>query len=230
MYTGPNIVTDGLELLIDAKNTKSYPGSGTICKDLSKTGNDTTLVNGVLWNSDGYFSFDGANDYITHDELTYTVDTDDWSWSMWQYKKFYDGNVTWDSIIGSTLYNGGSWMWHFNKLYHDYYESTGYGITFHNTVLGTQVPWDCWNNIAVSYDSNTHYFHVYVNGILTESQTMDFTPRPGYNYFKFNWIGASWSSVDTFDGDIATTSIYNKALSSQEVLQNYNALKGRFNK
>lgn len=60
---GPNIVTDGLVLALDAGNIKSYPGSGNIWSDLSRNGNNGILQNNVSYN-DGYLTFDGSNDYV----------------------------------------------------------------------------------------------------------------------------------------------------------------------
>ena len=45
MFTGPDIVTDGLVLNLDAANHKSYPGTGTTWYDLSRNGNNASLVN-----------------------------------------------------------------------------------------------------------------------------------------------------------------------------------------
>lgn len=44
-FHSPRIVTDGLVSALDAANTKSYPGSGTVWNDLSGNGNNGTLVN-----------------------------------------------------------------------------------------------------------------------------------------------------------------------------------------
>ena len=63
MYTGPNIVTDGLVLYLDAANPKSYPGSGTVWKDLSGNGNHFNLINGPSFNN-FYINFDGVDDYV----------------------------------------------------------------------------------------------------------------------------------------------------------------------
>ena len=49
MYTGPDIITDGLILAIDAGSERSYPGSGTSVTDLAGT-NTVALVNGVSYN------------------------------------------------------------------------------------------------------------------------------------------------------------------------------------
>ena len=63
----PKIITDGLVLALDAGNTKSYPGSGTVWTDLSGNNNTGTLTNGPTFNAanGGSIVFDGTNDYVT---------------------------------------------------------------------------------------------------------------------------------------------------------------------
>ena len=64
---GPRtIIPDGLILHLDAANTKSYPGSGTVWKDLSGNGRDGTLIDGVGYSTDngGTLVFDGTDDYV----------------------------------------------------------------------------------------------------------------------------------------------------------------------
>jgi hypothetical protein len=76
-YGGPELVYNGLELLLDASNRKSYPGTGTTWFDLSGKGKNFTLDgSGITWNSDGYFSLaDGGATYAgaTSTSTTSTV-------------------------------------------------------------------------------------------------------------------------------------------------------------
>lgn len=62
----PRIVTDGLSVYYDVANPRSYPGSGTTIYDLSRNGNNGTLINGVSYNtsSGGALVFDGTDDYV----------------------------------------------------------------------------------------------------------------------------------------------------------------------
>ena len=68
-YSGPEINESGLILCLDAGNTKSYPGSGTTWTDISRNGNDGTLINMDSANLDsangGSLTFDGTNEYVT---------------------------------------------------------------------------------------------------------------------------------------------------------------------
>lgn len=54
-FAGPNLVTSGLILCLDAANPKSYPGSGTNFFDLSGRGNNHTLIGSPTW-SNGRFT------------------------------------------------------------------------------------------------------------------------------------------------------------------------------
>lgn len=62
---GPRIVTSNLVLALDAGNTASYPGSGTVWYDHSGNSNNFNLVSGA-WNSGatsgtlGYMDFNGS--------------------------------------------------------------------------------------------------------------------------------------------------------------------------
>lgn len=59
-----SIITDGLICHLDAGNKNSYGGTGTTWTDLTGNGYNATLVNGVGYNSGGYLTFDGSNDYV----------------------------------------------------------------------------------------------------------------------------------------------------------------------
>lgn len=62
-YHSPRIVTDGLILLLDPGNVKSYPGSSNTFYDLSGRGNHHELISGPTW-SDKYFSYNGSTQGI----------------------------------------------------------------------------------------------------------------------------------------------------------------------
>ena len=71
---GKKIITDGLVFYMDAANKRCYPGSGTTVNNLIDS-NSGTLLNGTAFstNNNGYFDFDGTNDYINFgDSDTYT--------------------------------------------------------------------------------------------------------------------------------------------------------------
>ena len=61
----PRIDADGLALYLDASQPTSYPQINNTWYDLSGNGYNGTLTNGPTWNSNGWFQFDGVDDYIT---------------------------------------------------------------------------------------------------------------------------------------------------------------------
>jgi len=55
----PNVVTNGLQLCLDAKNTRSYSGTGTSWYDLSGNGRTFTWTSSPSWDSSGFFNTTG---------------------------------------------------------------------------------------------------------------------------------------------------------------------------
>jgi len=73
-YRGPQIVTSGLVLHLDAANLKSYPGTGTTWYDRSGNLNGGVVNNGTLYNGPSFSStnmgslvFNGTNSYVRVD-------------------------------------------------------------------------------------------------------------------------------------------------------------------
>jgi hypothetical protein len=85
---------------------------------------------------------------------------------------------------------------------------------------------DIWHNIVVTYVTGiSSSVKFYIDGILINSGTIsDSAWRPTQ---QFVGIGSIYAT-DTAKGKGSILQIYNRALSSSEVLQNYNAAKGRF--
>lgn len=228
----PKIVTDGLVLCLDAANTKSYPGSGTVWTDLSRSGNNGTLTNGPTFNSanGGSIVFDGTNDYVNN--TSYTA-SNDYTLSSWCYYNtptaelgnsyrhlISKGGVF---IANSTFGFGFRNVTNTNvRLFLYFYSGSTEGGT---EFALTTSPYRQWRNFSVSKTSNNYYF--YENGSLLNTFNASFAPTT--NSYPLNIGAASTiSSISVFNGNISNTLIYNRALSASEVLQNYNALKGRY--
>jgi hypothetical protein len=97
----PKIVTDGLVLYLDAANPKSYPGTGTAWNDISRGGNNGTLVNGPTFDSTngGSIVFDGVNDYGINNTPNLPTGNITATICAWVYiVSGYTG--TWQGIVG----------------------------------------------------------------------------------------------------------------------------------
>jgi hypothetical protein len=212
------IVTDGLVLCLDAADKKSYPGSGTTWFDRSGNGNNGTLVNGPTFSSinGGSVVFDGTNDYV--DTSPIIASNSFFTISAWVYLASGAGNFP---MIASVKSGGGISFFGIRigsngtvgfNLYLDGLQTANQNVPLINT----------WYNAVAVYDGSAK---VYVNSVLlSQSSAGSSTGFPGGV-----WIGNGSLLGNSFwKGNIAQYSIYNRALTPQEITQNFNATRGRF--
>jgi len=229
--TRNSIVTNGLVLALDAGNTKSYTSGSTVWGNLINPSLSGSLINGPTFdrNNGGSIVFDGTNDYVEISDNSALTNTSSLSINMWVKstdvqtrfndvigKGSTDDNEEYAVIIGNTF------------LYFDVGIGSGPYIQNTTTFLN-----NIWYNICCvhSRSGGTSTLTGYVNGIITPGATQGATNPVNDNNFPLS-IGKRFYSSDPysrlFKGTIATTQIYNRALSQQEILQNYNATKTRF--
>lgn len=229
-HHSPSIVKNGLVLCLDAKDLKSYSGSGTTWTDRSGLGNNGTLVNGVGY-SDGAMVFDGVDDAVVKTTIANdSLDISSVTCSLW----FNSNSLPVGSIDTSVSYlisknlNAGS----VDQQYSIVINST----TIRGSIGGIYTPVTTsynfsnnkWYNIGITYGANI--ISLYVNGIvlLTTSQTPNITFKPNFSIGRRSSANDGSTGLFLFDGKISAVSIYNRALSPAEILQNYNATKSRF--
>ena len=205
------IITDGLVLALDAANKKSYPGSGTTWNDLSGNNNTGTLTNGPTFDSsnNGSIDFDGTDDFVECSKISSTNFTN----SVWMKvdSKDINGIISW--TVGNVR----------RELLFIYGDITiVYGSSKYRR--GPVISNGVWTNVAATYDGTTPL--IYVNGV---SQTLGSQLSAGGGGSNKCYIGRSaFATPYYFDGKMANVKIYNRALTSTEVLQNYNSTKDRF--
>jgi len=238
MFThSPKIVTDGLVLALDAGNHMSYPGSGTTWTDLSGNSNNGTLTNGPTFNSGngGSIVFDGSNDYVALGTPSTLNILGDLTISAWVNLTAFPSTST-ISTIYEKGYNGTSEQTFFRVDTNGVNVTTLQVGTFNNTggdkltsltLTGTNfVVLGKWVYLTGQYDTNT--WKIYVNGNLEASNTTNQGP---YSSTSVSSIGGAFISSGFsryLNGRIGTTLVYNRALSPDEILQNYNTTKGRY--
>lgn len=230
-YYSPKIVTDGLVLYLDAGNQLSYPGSGTTWTDLSRSQTNGTLINGPTYSSAnlGSVVFDGTNDYCDCGNLA-TLDNMSIQMSVRVVSRnnFYNGfaaskGASNDFDSGFVIQMAGSGA-SFNSFnVEGGFLRVGGGTEF----MTSSVSFGTWANVCLTISPT--YIQFYLNG------------SPQYGTARLNnasstigmsnlVIGTRVYGIPSFsaNANIANTQIYNRALSAQEVLQNYNATKTRF--
>jgi len=226
-----NIVTDGLVLNLDAGYAPSYPTSGTTWYDLSGNGNNGTLINGPTFSGDSLV-FDGTDDRLNLSSTVSFSNTDMTS-SYWfklpgpinllNRRVLFNGPLGWfefssQSTILFRMRIDGS-IGHKNLGFSP-------GITLdqvHNIVLTkTNNDFRVYNNGSIAATYTAPYL-VYHPSVGSDSYPLDSTTSLEFNYSQFSGVVGR-----RFNGNLYNASIYNRALTPQEVLQNYNAQKSRF--
>jgi hypothetical protein len=215
-----NTPTNSKILSLDVSNTQSYPGSGTSVMDLSGVGNNGTLVNGVGFNSNGYFEFDGVDDYIEGGIVQpqyYTLSSWFKSTGIDSQGDQYGGLL----IANDPLYSGGNiqysifYSWYSQRIVF-YTQGNVFSVTPNITILRNTL-----YNVTCTYDGSNK--KIYINGELinTTANTTDpvYASTGNRNVQIGRWGYAQY--LRTFNGNIYKTQIYDKALTQAQVLQNY---------
>jgi hypothetical protein len=215
----PSIVNNGLVFCPDAANPRSYPGTGTIWYDASGNGNTGTLTNGPVYTSgiNGYFTFDGVDDLATFPSTTSTNISTTLTASVWVYYISGNGRIfqkdgpphtrCWE--IGGYAGQFRMEMWHSNGT-----ATIGYGNSL--TVNG-------WTHLSLVFNG-TDILMYQNNSLIT---TVNFPGDIRTDTATPLYLGGYWSG-EFLNGRISNAQLYNRALSTAELTQNFNALRGRY--
>lgn len=208
----PRIDADGLALYLDANQASSYPQTGTTWYDLSGASRQTTLLNGPIWDSNGWIEFDGADDRGTN---TFGFLNNNESHEAWIYSK---GNVsTYNMFMGIILpyygfFNGNTF------IVQDYIGGAQVGY-FTGTLSLNR-----WYHFLStrSYNGTNTTLTTYINGTLSNQSTYSGAPSiAGGTWAIGNWDAPSAGASYSFYGDISGVKIYTRALPQTEIKQNY---------
>ena len=225
------IVRDGLVLHLDAANRKSYPGSGTVWKDLSGLGNNGTLINGVGYSADnnGSMVFDGVNDQVTISHSSLLAPTSSITLSSWVDTNWQTTNSV--RILSKT--EGGGWQLAIN----DDPAGSRVGMTIHigGSYRYATVPKSTissgYHNIVGTFDGRLMKLHIDASPVVS----IDLGSTLSLTYILNNALvigaeaGASGPANTNFiNAKISNVQIYNRALSPLEIQQNFEATRGRY--
>ena len=225
------IVTDGLVLNLDAGFTPSYPKNGTTWYDVSVNTNNGTLTNGPTFSTDGGGSivFDGVDDYsrIEFNTLFNGNSGDSFSIEIiFKRNSLVYGNA--DSLY--QMGNGGLtdariYFWFDNnsngQMAINYYVQSGVLNGDRYVTLDNQLDDLNFHHSVQVVDKATSLMTGYWDGINKGSGGIISNSFTTDVYFDI-------AGTNYCDATIGIVRIYNRALSSTEVLQNFNAQKSRF--
>jgi hypothetical protein len=195
------IVTDGLVLILDANLIPSYPQSGTDWNDLSGQGANAEAVNMPTWNSNGWFTFDGADDEL------HSVDMEQ------EYRDLF--------FVGRTNKSSGLHM-----LFGQYNDQDD-SLRFEGPYLRTtsNIDPNDWQYGAIGDVFINGEFDALAGGNYDLSNRMNFVRSYRSNNSGFGTSFRYEISTSFYDrrftGDLAYILCYNRKLTNSEVLQNY---------
>jgi hypothetical protein len=217
LHYQPNLVMEGMLYGIDFMNRKSYAGTGLSFFEISGTGLTGSMFNMGNTSSSGYttllggtVAFDGTNDFLNSNYSLPAQDSStSFTWNIWFFNALSSNSS--QVIMGNRITNSGLASW--TKLTPTYFE-------FLPTYIYYPIPRYRWMNVSIVKDTTNLYY--YLDGSVVASI--------GSTYFKeSNIIKFGAAEVgEYFYGLISNAYVYGRALSSSEIKQNYNAIKGRF--
>jgi hypothetical protein len=232
---GPTIVTNGLVLALDAGDRNSYVSGSNTWFDLTGA-NNGTLTNGPTFNSGsgGSIVFDGTNDYVEIPGTQFrNLLSTDCTISLFLGFENKSG-LTFPTIIGSMTFDNPWRGWRIvaDNVSNILFFSNASGVNG-NSQDSLEFNYTLPNNIntlthlTATWVASTREKKTYVNGVLTNSGIS--TRAFSANSTNMQIGRTSEGFGDNYlRGKIPSIQIYNRALSADEVLQNYNATKGRF--
>ena len=248
VHSTPDIIRNGLTYLFDIGNHKCYVGTGTTVNAITNSVAGISTVSGAVYNTSDpkSFVFDGTDDYITIDK-SYNelglVTGGDYTIIAWVY---IDSNFGQERRNIVTNFSGATQ--HFSWVL----DNTGTpGSGSYNYAMGLScnstsgsdggpggwsdsdisIPLDQWSMISIRLGGNSVKFTIDDNvsyGGATSTKFGEGTMNNSGNdmYIGKNRTGAF--AADYFKGKISSVMFYNRQLSNNELLENYNSLKGRY--
>jgi len=227
-HNGAIIPQSGLQLLLDAANTKSYPGSGTTWTDLSGNGNDGTLTSGPIFvdENGGIIRFDGTNDkVVVSDTADLRVSSSGITYGLWMRK---DSGTGYDYYMKKTseymLRTSGDGAGGDLEAF-VYLDTNNNGSVNAEPRRQTNVELadDTWTLAITTWHSDTSAYRLYVDGVSTGQST-----KTGDIITTTNDLEIGGNAGGYPDCDVAYAFVYNRNLSDAEVMSIFNATRGRF--
>jgi hypothetical protein len=224
-YQGP-IVTSGLTFAIDAGNLVSYGGTGTTVYDLTTTGVTATLINGPTWTylSGGTFSFDGTDDYGQVTNLSIIGNA---SFTVSCFTNVQNNPTSGSGDGGIVIYGKMGTQNQVAGVYYrasdNYVRFTAWGSSGVDYATGFLKDFNVWHNWTIVYNGSTVL--IYRDGIADPNgpQTRSLNITEGTLIF-----GAATLNGSYLQQRIPMVQLYNRALSGNEIKQNFEAYRGRF--
>ena len=205
----PGIITSGLSLYLDGKNSQSYPGSGNIWYDISGNSRNATIVGSPVF-TNGYFDIVSDSTYISVSNTGLVPRTNDFTYSTWIQ---FDSFDTYD-----TIFENGFWQ---DTLLFRHQDGDSIAVYAEGALRGTfSWPTLVGTRYNITFTRQDGLCSLYINSVLTGEQ---FTMATDINLANQTMVlmRAQYANNQFTDGKISQFLVYDRALSQEEVSYNY---------
>jgi hypothetical protein len=240
LHHNPRITTSGLMFALDAADTNSYPGTGTVWKDLSGNGKNISVYSGApTFNTDGIgnFDFDGTSD-------RFLLSNTGWEFPNWTIitvvrPQSNTGNYrAWFSASSTSGYDYATGVnWDMSGNASSTYQiqnieiSRNYGGFYDRDIMTSNFAFGTWVWQALTCSADANQVQMFINGVREYNKT-DYAGTT--TFFDNIAISDRYYSISSafrgypLDGNVALTLLYNRALTTSELEQNFEAQRSRF--
>ena len=226
----PDPVTSNLVLYYDPSDPSSYSGSGTTINDLSGNGLNGTMSN-ISFTSP-YFSYNGSSSQVSvADNSLLEPGSGDWTMEVW-VNQTTSGN---DVVLGKFETGGlaADVSYSIRTLGTAYYAQMGSGSGSGSTLFVDSTSYTgtigSWSQIVYVFKNGaTKTLQTFVNGssIGTVNHSLASILNTSNNLYIGSYNNGEYPQW--FDGKVGITRLYSAALTSSEVLQNFNADRAKY--
>ena len=216
---GSGIVTRDLQLYLDAGNSLSYPGTGTVWYDLSGNGNDVTMQEegNITWDNSGYFTLT-SNGYFNNTSTTnlptgsspYTLSVWVQLGSSWGAQGMISVSDAWGSGNSVNAFRTTGT----NSLV-NYWWGNDFAASF------SPASSTVWFNFVATWDGNDR--SIWANGVQIGTQT-----AAGLNVYNGVLNIGNTNNGEYLQGNIGQALIYDVALSSTQIMENFDNTKSNY--
>ena len=220
IFRGANTNNVQANLILDASSERSYSGNGSTWFDLSGNGHNADIYGTPSFSLLGgakCFVLDSVGDRFSVNVVN-NLTTNDLTLEAWIYPQDEISGGDRGAVIQGYCYL--SWNKSNRRLSNYWYSTNNKG--YHEP--STQMDRNRWHHLMSVWNSSTGELYQYINGVLENTVTTSTSSGTYYSGLNIGWEGDGRQ----FSGGISVIKVYNNVVSGEQVLQNYNAQKGRF--
>ena len=190
---------------------------------LDLTGQTAITANNLTYYANGSFSFNGTDNFIVAGRVKGTgTSTSSVSWCIWTRPKSLNGNIM------SMSSESPQTSWNMPPIVAD--GGKFRGKIWNNTYLySSDFTLNQWYYVCLVFSYENSSQRLYVNGELVAEQTgIGYSSSGVDNYLFFGQANPGADNKGNYAGDIASCQVYNRALSANEIAQNFVATRSQY--